>query len=161
MLNSEFNSAFRIQHSEFSIQNSAFSIPCIGLYHSAVYSEAERLARRAKREERRERQRAQNLCRAKKMHAARLEFEREGHATVANEPPALNIGCSGWFYWHWRDRFYPKDLPTKNWFDHYASNFRTVELNAPFYSWPTVANVETWIRQAGLATSSIRSKFAS
>ena len=114
-----------------------------------MYSEAERLARRAKREERRERQRAQNLCRAKKMHAARLEFEREGHATVANEPPALNIGCSGWFYWHWRDRFYPKDLPTKNWFDHYASNFRTVELNAPFYSWPTVANVETWIRQAG------------
>jgi uncharacterized protein YecE (DUF72 family) len=24
----------------------------------------------------------------------------------------------------------------------------TVELNAPFYGWPTVATVKTWLRQA-------------
>jgi uncharacterized protein YecE (DUF72 family) len=29
------------------------------------------------------------------------------------------------------------------------SRFRTVELNAPFYSWPTVATINSWIRQLG------------
>ena len=107
------------------------------------------LARRAKRQERRERQRAQNLGRALKMRAARLAFEKTGESTPPPEPPALNVGCSGWFYWHWRDRFYPQSVPTSRWFDHYASHFRTVELNAPFYSWPTVAAVNGWNRQAG------------
>ena len=59
------------------------------------------------------------------------------------------MGCSGWYYWHWHEVFYPKDLPRNEWFPHYADNFKTVELNAPFYSWPTVATVNTWIKQAG------------
>jgi len=58
------------------------------------------------------------------------------------------VGCSGWFYWHWRDQFYPPGLPGTKWFAHYASKFRTVELNAPFYSWPKVSTVEGWLRQA-------------
>ena len=62
--------------------------------------------------------------------------------------PKFNIGCSGWFYWHWRQAFYPVDLPTKDWFSYYAANFRTVELNAPFYSWPTINTVKAWLRQA-------------
>ena len=33
-------------------------------------------------------------------------------------------------------------------FNIYQSNFETVELNAPFYSWPTIAAVKTWLRQA-------------
>src|SRR4030095_3566882 len=49
----------------------------------------------------------------------------------------------------WRGPFYPADLPTNRWFPHYAGRFKTVELNAPFYSWPTIATVESWIRQAG------------
>jgi uncharacterized protein YecE (DUF72 family) len=57
------------------------------------------------------------------------------------------IGCSGWFYWHWRDDFY-KGLPTHKWFEHYSSTFRTVELNAPFYSWPKPATIKTWLKQA-------------
>jgi uncharacterized protein YecE (DUF72 family) len=40
-------------------------------------------------------------------------------------------------------------MSTKDWFEHYSANFRTVELNAPFYSWPTLANVAAWQRQAG------------
>jgi uncharacterized protein YecE (DUF72 family) len=44
--------------------------------------------------------------------------------------------------------FYPELLPTKDWFSHYAANFRTVELNAPFYSWPTVNTVKAWLKQA-------------
>ena len=34
-------------------------------------------------------------------------------------------------------------------FRAYAELFDTVELNAPFYSWPTVATVKTWLRQLG------------
>jgi uncharacterized protein YecE (DUF72 family) len=38
-------------------------------------------------------------------------------------------------------------MPTGEWFDHYAAEFDTVEINASFYSWPTVANVKAWKRQ--------------
>ena len=108
--------------------------------------------RRLKRAARREKQRQDNLGRAAKMHAARVEFE-ESNVTPPRsdgEDPRrlLYVGCSGWFYWHWRGAFYPDDLPTGGWFEYYAARFKTVELNAPFYSWPTVATVNSWIRQA-------------
>ncbi|HUR44440.1 MAG TPA: DUF72 domain-containing protein, partial [Candidatus Saccharimonadales bacterium] len=61
--------------------------------------------------------------------------------------PILNVGCSGWFYWHWRNLFYPSEIPTAQWFSYYARHFSTVELNAPFYSWPTVNAVKGWLRQ--------------
>jgi uncharacterized protein YecE (DUF72 family) len=110
--------------------------------------------RRARREARREKQRAANIGRAKKMHTARVAWERESQAVAppagpASSSPQFQVGCSGWFYWHGRGAFYPADLPTAAWFEHYADRFKTVELNAPFYSWPTVHNVRTWIRQAG------------
>src|SRR5688572_18095076 len=119
--------------------------------------DAEYLQRRARREERRQRQRQANVGRARAMHTARLAFERRGESAEAQEPypgisaggQDLHIGCSGWFYWHWRSEFYPADLPVSRWFEHYASRLRTVELDAPFYSWPTIATVNTWIRQAG------------
>jgi len=104
--------------------------------------------RRARRQERREKQREANVGRAEKMHLARIAAAGEQAVSVA-EPPLLNVGCSGWYYWHWRGGFYPQDLPSNQWFAHYAAHFDTVELNAPFYSWPTVNAVKTWIRQAG------------
>ena len=58
------------------------------------------------------------------------------------------VGCSGWFYWHWRGIFYPDTKRTDGWFKHYAANFNTVELNAPFYSWPKPATVRAWVHQA-------------
>ena len=110
--------------------------------------------RRALRAARRERQRKENAGRAAKMHAARLAWEREfkpaaAHDAVAPNRPEFHVGCSGWFYWDWRGKFYPPDLPTSRWFHHYAQRFQTVELNAPFYSWPTAGTVRTWVRQAG------------
>ena len=38
---------------------------------------------------------------------------------------------------------------TRGWFEHYAQAFNTVELNAPFYAWPTSATVKSWLRQRG------------
>ncbi len=60
----------------------------------------------------------------------------------------VHVGCSGWFYWHWRGLFYPETGRTDHWFKHYTANFRTVELNAPFYSWPKIATVKSWRRNA-------------
>jgi uncharacterized protein YecE (DUF72 family) len=61
----------------------------------------------------------------------------------------IHVGCSGWFYSHWRGIFYPRQEPTtKNWFAYYAAAFDTVELNAPFYRWPTPATVRRWKRAA-------------
>jgi uncharacterized protein YecE (DUF72 family) len=109
--------------------------------------------RRLRRAARREKQRQANIGRARKMHLARVvsENNRDPLPPIARGSMTrqLFIGCSGWFYWHWRGAFYPADLPTNRWFSYYAGRFKTVELNAPFYSWPTLATVESWIRQAG------------
>jgi len=108
--------------------------------------------RRIRRAARREKQREANIGRAWKMHLARVEKERSGFVqplAIQDERHKIYVGCSGWFYWHWRGAFYPQDLPTSRWFTHYAGRFETVELNASFYSWPTVTTVKSWIRQAG------------
>jgi uncharacterized protein YecE (DUF72 family) len=118
----------------------------------SVHQNRTREERRAVHEARRAKQRAGNVGRAERMHACRLEWEHKSESlpvqNSALDLPQINIGCSGWFYWHWRSGFY-KELPTSKWFTHYAAHFRTVELNAPFYSWPTLATVCGWKRQAG------------
>ena len=106
--------------------------------------------RRQRRKLRREKQRIENVGRAVKMHTARLAGAIAAHGDTASCLRAYAyVGCSGWFYWKWRGRFYPTDLPTGQWFNHYANQFDTVEINASFYSWPTVTNVKSWVRQPG------------
>lgn len=95
---------------------------------------------------RRLKQREENGGRAQKMHAARVADKTLYKAGKLKN--TLFIGCSGWFYWDWRGKFYPAELPTSKWFEYYQHRFDTVELNAPFYSWPTTATVKTWLRQA-------------
>jgi uncharacterized protein YecE (DUF72 family) len=58
------------------------------------------------------------------------------------------VGTSGYVYPHWRGRFYPADLPAKDWFAYYARHFETVELNNPFYRLPTAATFAAWRRAA-------------
>jgi uncharacterized protein YecE (DUF72 family) len=116
--------------------------------HDSSADEALR-QRRIAREAKRQKQRLVSVDRAAKMRAARLRKEDTGETQP--RPPATqryHVGCSGWFYWHWRGTFYPEDIPRTDWFRHYTENFDTVELNAPFYSWPTIATVNTWIQQA-------------
>ena len=104
--------------------------------------------RRERRRLRREKQREDNVRRAAKMHAARVKAETE----VTKPAPAFRqpafIGCSGWRYWKWRDSFYT-GVPQPDWFEHYLKSFDTVEINASFYSWPTVAAVQAWRRAPG------------
>lgn len=106
--------------------------------------------RRARRELRRQKHRKDNVGRAAKMLTARLQLEAgSGKHPIADLKSRLFVGCSGWFYWKWRGSFYPATLPTAEWFKHYTKRLDTVEINASFYSWPTVAGVTAWKGQAG------------
>lgn len=62
--------------------------------------------------------------------------------------PAIHVGCSGWVYRHWKEVFYPAGLPQKRWFEHYASEFDTVEINASFYRLPLASTFEGWRTKA-------------
>jgi len=104
--------------------------------------------RRERRRLRREKQREDNIKRAAKMHAARVKTEAKSPKTLPALRPSIFVGCSGWRYWKWRDSFYA-GVPQNDWFEHYLKHFDTVEINASFYSWPTVAGVQAWRRQPG------------
>ena len=56
----------------------------------------------------------------------------------------LHIGCSGWTYKSWRERFYPAAVPTSRWLEHYASKFNCVETNGTFYRLPEARTFEDW-----------------
>jgi uncharacterized protein YecE (DUF72 family) len=60
----------------------------------------------------------------------------------------IRVGTSGWVYTHWRGLFYPKDLPQRDWFAHYAREFDTVEINNSFYRLPSAAAFDAWREQA-------------
>jgi uncharacterized protein YecE (DUF72 family) len=59
----------------------------------------------------------------------------------------VRIGCSGWNYRDWRERFYPRGLPAHRWLEHYAERFDTVEVNATFYRLPNRDAVARWAEQ--------------
>jgi uncharacterized protein YecE (DUF72 family) len=55
-----------------------------------------------------------------------------------------HIGCSGFHYKHWKERFYPEDLAQKKWFDYYCQHFKTLELNVTFYRFPQLSFLQNW-----------------
>ncbi|HEY3297175.1 MAG TPA: DUF72 domain-containing protein [Armatimonadota bacterium] len=59
-------------------------------------------------------------------------------------PHTCLIGTSGWNYDHWKGIFYPEHLPSSEWLDFYAREFKTVEINYSFYRLPERENFETW-----------------
>jgi uncharacterized protein YecE (DUF72 family) len=61
---------------------------------------------------------------------------------------AVRIGCSGWNYPHWRERVYPKGLPTRRWLERYATLFDTVEVNSTFYRLPRREAVAAWVEES-------------
>ena len=61
---------------------------------------------------------------------------------MATKP--VHVGCSGWVYPHWREVFYPKDVPQREWLTYYTQHFDTVEVNNTFYRLPSSSAVEGW-----------------
>lgn len=54
------------------------------------------------------------------------------------------VGCSGFYYKHWREKFYPKGFPQRRWFEFYCQSFNTVELNVTFYRYPKLDALQGW-----------------
>jgi uncharacterized protein YecE (DUF72 family) len=58
------------------------------------------------------------------------------------------IGCSGFYYKAWREKFYPAGLPQRQWFEFYCRYFNTVELNVTFYRFPKIKDLESWYERS-------------
>src|SRR6476620_4205894 len=54
------------------------------------------------------------------------------------------VGCSGFYYKEWKDKFYPKGLPQRSWFEYYAGQFNALELNNTFYRFPELDKLQHW-----------------
>ena len=62
---------------------------------------------------------------------------------------AILIGCSGWSYDDWVERFYPANIGSKKseWLGYYGKFFPTVEINSTFYRVPTDDVVKAWVEK--------------
>lgn len=56
----------------------------------------------------------------------------------------VQVGTSGWQYADWRGRFYPKDLPQREWLRYFSERFPTVEINNTFYMLPKPETFAGW-----------------
>jgi len=75
-----------------------------------------------------------NVKGASDSHGQELSYNKQGgQVEMTGNQPTYCIGTSGWTYDHWKGRFYPAELPKSRWFDYYASQFSSVEVNATFY----------------------------
>ena len=59
----------------------------------------------------------------------------------------IRVGCSGWNYKAWANRFYPAGLPPSRWLSYYVGVFDTVEVNNTFYRLPARDTFASWRRQ--------------
>lgn len=70
------------------------------------------------------------------------------HRNGQRRTARLRVGTSGYQYDHWAGVFYPDSLPRKQWFDHYAAEFDTVEINNTFYGLPDADTFDAWRERA-------------
>jgi uncharacterized protein YecE (DUF72 family) len=75
-----------------------------------------------------------------------MQSTMEDHSKYSQ--PLFFVGTSGWTYDHWKGRFYPSDLPKSHWFDYYAAQFSSVEINATFYRTFRDQTYEKWKERA-------------
>lgn len=59
----------------------------------------------------------------------------------------IRLGTSGFSYDDWVGPVYPSDLPRRQWLEHYAKQFDTVELNVTYYRVPGTKTVEGWVER--------------
>jgi uncharacterized protein YecE (DUF72 family) len=55
-----------------------------------------------------------------------------------------HIGCSGYYYPSWKNKFYPEGMQPKNWLAYYSTVFNTVELNGTFYRTPKLKDLQKY-----------------
>ncbi len=60
----------------------------------------------------------------------------------------IYIGTSGWQYYHWKNRFYPENLASKDLLKFYSKHFKTVEVNTSFYHLTKKSTFEKWYQES-------------
>ncbi len=71
---------------------------------------------------------------------------------AARSEPAqlpLYVGTSGWAYTIWKPDFYPKNVASKNFLKHYATQLNTVEVNYTFRRSLTEKAATGWMADVG------------
>lgn len=58
--------------------------------------------------------------------------------------PNVFLGTSSFTASGWEGSFYPKGMRSKDFLRHYASQFRTVEVDSTFYGTPPASTVTSW-----------------
>src|SRR5882762_9191886 len=61
----------------------------------------------------------------------------------------LFAGTSGFAYPGWKPRFYPENLPSKKFLQHYSSRLNAVEINYTFRRLPAASTLAGWVEQTG------------
>jgi uncharacterized protein YecE (DUF72 family) len=57
------------------------------------------------------------------------------------------LGCSGFYYNHWKGIFYPQALPKTKWLQYYTQIFNTLEVNNTFYRFPSERLLLGWYQK--------------
>ena len=57
------------------------------------------------------------------------------------------LGTSAFTAAGWADSFYPVGMKSSDYLTHYASRFRTVEIDSTYYGTPVASTVESWYRK--------------
>lgn len=55
------------------------------------------------------------------------------------------LGCSGFYYNHWKSLFYPDKLTKTKWLRYFSQNFNTLEANSTFYRFPKESMLKKWL----------------
>lgn len=83
-----------------------------------------------------------------KKSRSRAEVVISARHVKINKLMEYRIGCSGYHYDAWKNKFYPEGLEKEKWFDYYTEHFDTVEINNSFYKLPEKKNFETWYKNS-------------
>jgi uncharacterized protein YecE (DUF72 family) len=67
----------------------------------------------------------------------------------ASTTSRLYVGTSGWAYTIWKPEFYPKNVASKNFLKHYATQLNTVEVNYTFRRSLTEKAATGWMADVG------------
>jgi len=59
--------------------------------------------------------------------------------------PKLFAGTSGFAYATWKPDFYPANLPSKRFLEHYGQRLNAVEINYTFRRLPSASTLENWV----------------
>ena len=62
--------------------------------------------------------------------------------------PTLYVGCTGWSMKEWVGHVYPNHAKTKDYLQHYAQQFNTIELNTTHYRIPTLETIQKWYQES-------------